>query len=110
MDTSESVGVDYINLVCVAFTYDVDTSDALIRSLCYCCISSTSSFVKSTIVNGDRPLAAFTKSDLFPISDAVQSIFTLVFTKVGYIGTSASSKMQHLFIYVATTCDLSFLY
>ena len=110
MNISESVGVDDIKLVQFYFTSDVDTSDSLGKSLWSCCISATSFSVKSTISNGDRPLAAFTKSDLFPISDAVQSIFTLVFTKVGYIGTSASSKMQHLFISVATTCDLSFLY
>ena len=93
MKPYESVVVDYINLVWVAFTSDVDTSDVLRRSLWSCCICSTSSSVKYTITNGDRPLAIFTKSALFPIYDDVQSLFKIVFTKVGYSGTSASLNM-----------------
>ena len=60
MNTSESVGVDDINLVQVFFTSDVDTSDVLIRSSWSCFISATSYFVKSTITNGDGPFAAST--------------------------------------------------
>ena len=93
MNPSESVGVYAINLVLVDFTSDIDTSDALRRSLWSCCITDTSSSVKYTIANGDRPLTAFTRAALFPISDAVQSLFKILFTKVGYSRTSASSKM-----------------
>ena len=93
MNTSESVGVDDIKLVSVAFTYDVDTSDTLTRYSWSICISATSSSVKSTIENGDRPLDEFTKAALFTISDDVQYLFTIVFTRVGYSGTSASSNM-----------------
>ena len=108
MNTSESVGVDDINLVQVAFTSDGDNSDTLSSSLWYCCISTTPSSIKSTIGNGDRSLTAFTKSDLFLIYDAIQSLFTIVFTKVGYSRTSASSNMYHFSIDVAMTCALSF--
>ena len=93
MNTSEYIDVDDISLVRVAFTFDVDNSETLIRSLWYCCISTTSSSIKYTIAKGDMPLSEFTKSALFPISDAVQYLFTGVFTGVGYSGTSASSNM-----------------
>ena len=108
MKPSESVGVDIINLVRVDFTSDVDNSEALSRSLWSCCISATSSYVKSTIANVDRPLAEINKAAIFPISDAVQSLLTIFFTKVGYSRTSASSKMYHLLIAVAMNCALSF--
>ena len=71
MNHYESVGVDAIKLVRVAFTSDVETSYALIRYLWYCCISATSSFVKSTITNGGRPLAVFTKAFLFLVFDSI---------------------------------------
>ena len=77
MKPSGYVGVYAVNLVWVSFTSYVDTSDVLSSSLWYCCISATSSSVKSTIANGDRPLSAFTKAALFPISDAFQSLFVL---------------------------------
>ena len=93
MNLSESVGVDATNLVHVALTSNVGTSDTFIRYFWHCCISAMSSSVKYTIVNGDMNLAAFTKATLLPISDAVQSLFTILFTKVGYSGTSVSSKM-----------------
>ena len=84
MNPSESISVDDINLVRVYFTSDVDTSDTLSRSSCYCCISAMSSSVKSTIKNGDTSLAAFTKASLFQISDSVQSLFIIVFAKFGH--------------------------
>ena len=65
MNPSESVGVDAINLVQVAFTYYIDTIDALSRFLWSCCISATSYYVKSTIANGDRPIDSFTKAAIF---------------------------------------------
>ena len=64
INPSGSVGVDDINLVQVAFASDVDTSDALSRSSWSCCISATSSYVKSTTANVDKPLASFTKAAL----------------------------------------------
>ena len=93
MNPSESVGVDAIKLVQVAFTYDVDNSEAFKRSSRYCCISATSSSINSTTANVYRPLSAFTKTSLFPIYDSIQSLFTIVFTRVGYSGTSASTNM-----------------
>ena len=90
MNPSESIGIDAINLVQVALISDVDTSDAFIRYLWYCCISAMPSSIKSTIANGDMNLAALTKASLFPISGSVQSLFKIVFTKVGYSRTSAS--------------------
>ena len=89
MSSSEFIGVDAINLVQVDFTSDVYTADTLSRFSWSCCISANYSSVKSTITNGYMPLAAFTKAALFPIYVAVQSLFTIVFTKVGYIRTSA---------------------
>ena len=47
----ESIGVDAINLVWVTFTSDVDTSDTMIRSSWYFCISDRSSFVNYIIAN-----------------------------------------------------------
>ena len=90
MNTSESVGVDAINLVRFSFTYDVDTSDTLSTYSWSYCIITTSSSVKSTITNDNRTIASFTKDALFPIYDAVQSLFTNVLNRVGYSGTSAS--------------------
>ena len=83
MKPSEFVGVDAINLVRVAFTSNFDNSDALSRYLGSCCISAKYSYVKSTIAIGDKPLAAFNKAALFPISVAVQYLLTIVFIKVG---------------------------
>ena len=54
------------------------------------------------------PLSSFTKAALFLISYAVQYLFTRVFTKFGYSGTSASSNMWHVLIAVAMTCAFSF--
>ena len=76
MNSSESVGVDAINLVRVSFTSNVDNSDTLIRSLWSYLIIATSSSIKYTTANGDRPLSAFTKAAIFPVSDDVQSLFT----------------------------------
>ena len=76
MNPSEYVGVDAINLVQVAFTSDVDTSYTPSSSSWSCCISATSSYIKSTIANGDRPLAALTRANLFLVSYAIQSLFT----------------------------------
>ena len=91
INPSGSVGFYTINLVWVSFTSNVDNSDALRRSSWSCFISAMSYSVKPTIANGDRPLDAFTKAALLLISDAVQYLFTVVFTNVGYSGTSASS-------------------
>ena len=93
MNPYESIGVDAVNLVRVDFTSNVDTRDALSMYLWYCCIIATYSSVKYNITNGDRPLAAFTKSALSLLSDAVQYLFTIVFTKVVYSSISTSSKM-----------------
>ena len=93
MNPSESVGVDAINLLRYNFTSDVDTSDALSRSSWSCCISATSSSVKYSITNGDRPLYEFTKAAIFLISDAVHYLLEFFLTKVEYSGTSVSSKM-----------------
>ena len=89
MNLSESVGFGAINLVCVYFTYNVDTSYAFRISSWSCCISATSSSVKYTIKNGDRPFASFTKADFFPIYGAVNYFFKIFFTRVGYSGTFA---------------------
>ena len=110
MNPSESLGVDYINLVWVAFASNVDTSDALKISLWSCLISTTFSSGKSTIANGDRHLSVFTKAALFPIFDTVRSLFTIVFTRVWYIGTSVSSNMQHFLVAVDMTCAFSSSY
>ena len=93
MNPYESIGVDAVNLVRVDFTSNVDTRDALSMYLWYCCIIATYSSVKYNITNGDRPLAEFTKTALFPIYYAVQYLFTIFFTKVGYSGTPSSSKI-----------------
>ena len=106
MNPSEYVGVDAIILVHVEFTPDVDTSDALSRYLWSCCIRIMSPYVNYTITNGDRPLSAFNNASLFLISDAVQYIFTMVFTLVGYSGTSALSNVWNFLIAVDMTCAL----
>ena len=90
INPSKYVVVDTINVALVAFTSDDDTSDALIRYSWYCCISAASSYIKYTITNGDTPLVVFTEAALFPISGAIHSIFPIVFTKIGYSGTSVS--------------------
>ena len=93
MNAYKSVDVHAINLVWVDFAFEVDTSYTLIISLWSCCIIATSSSVNSIITNSDRPLAELTKAALFPISDATQSLFTIVITTFGYSGTLASSNM-----------------
>ena len=93
MNPSDSIDVDDFSLVRVSFASDVDTSDALSISSWSCCISATFSSVKSSIANGERPLATFTNTSLIPISDAVHYFFKILFTRVGYSGTSVSSNM-----------------
>ena len=80
---SESMGVDVMSLVCVDLTSDAETREALRRLSWSCFIRDTYYSVKSTIANDERPCSAFTGYPLFPMSDAVQSRFTIFFTNVG---------------------------
>ena len=93
MNSSEFLGVDANNLVRVAFNSYVDTSAVLRISLWSCCISATSASVKSIISNGDSPISAFTKTNLFLIYESVQYLFIFVLIRIGYIGTSAPSNL-----------------
>ena len=59
-----------------------------------CCISAMSSSVKSTIANGDSPCAALISAAHFLRSSAIQFLVWIVFMRLGYKGTLASSMIH----------------